>query len=47
MAGAVAFKIDLEKAYDLVEWSFFQATLHDFGFPPIIIQLIMHCMTSS
>ena len=45
--GAVAFKIDLEKAYDRKDWNFLRSTLHDFGFPSPIIRLIMYCVTSS
>lgn len=45
--GDVAFKIDLEKAYDHVNWDYLEACLIDFGFPPIIVKLIMHCVTSS
>ena len=46
-SGSLVFKIDFEKTYDLVDWDFLCLTLHDFGFPPIIIQLIMNCVTSS
>lgn len=45
--GYVAFKLDLEKAFDNVNWEFLSACLHDFGFPEITIKLIMHCVTSS
>ncbi|MCI38985.1 RNA-directed DNA polymerase (Reverse transcriptase), partial [Trifolium medium] len=45
--GDVAFKIDLEKAYDNVNWNYLRSCLQDFGFPPIIIKLIMHCVSSS
>ena len=45
--GVVAFKIDLEKAYDRIDWDFLLATLQDFGFPSLTIRLIMHCVTSS
>jgi hypothetical protein len=43
----VAFKLDLEKAFDNVNWDFLQNCLHDFGFPDITIKLIMHCVSSS
>lgn len=45
--GNVAFKIDLEKAYDSVSWDFLQETLVYYGFPERIIKLIMTCVTSS
>ncbi|KAK2378521.1 hypothetical protein QL285_066416 [Trifolium repens] len=45
--GDVAYKIDLEKAYDNVNWSYLKNCLLDFGFPAITIKLIMHCVTSS
>jgi len=45
--GDVAFKLDLEKAFDNVNWDFLNSCLHDFGFPDITIKLIMHCVSSS
>ena len=45
--GHAIFKLDLEKAFDNVNWDFLSSTLQDFGFPDIIIKLIMHCVTSS
>jgi len=44
--GFVAFKLDLEKAFDNVNWEFLSSCLHDFGFPDATIKLIMHCVTS-
>lgn len=39
--GLVALKVDLEKAYDRVSCDFLRTALHDFGFPPSIMNLIM------
>ncbi|XP_057443830.1 uncharacterized protein LOC130735982 [Lotus japonicus] len=43
----VVFKLDLEKAYDRVDWHFLHATLNAFGFPSSINALIMHCVSSA
>lgn len=43
----VAFKIDIQKAYDSVEWEFLKSCLYGFGFPPKMCSWIMACMTSS
>lgn len=40
-------KIDLEKAFDRLEWSFIKYSLHYFNFPVNIINLIMDCITTS
>jgi hypothetical protein len=45
--GYVAFKLDLENAFDNVNWEFLKNTLQDFDFPEATINLIMHCVTSS
>ena len=45
--GAMAFKIDLEKAYDRVDWNFLEHTLESFGFPSLIIRLVMNCVQAS
>ena len=45
--GSLLFKIDLEKAYDKVNWDFLRLSLQDFGFPHMVIELIMCCVTSS
>jgi hypothetical protein len=44
--GYVAFKLDLEKTFDNVNWDFLKSCLHDFGFPNTKTRLIMHCVTS-
>ncbi|XP_057747959.1 uncharacterized protein LOC130967155 [Arachis stenosperma] len=45
--GTLAFKIDLEKAYDRVDWRFLESTLIAFGFPIITVNLIMTCVRAS
>ena len=45
--GDVVFKLDLEKAYDRVDWGFLKQTLIMFGFPTYIISLIMHSLAST
>ena len=40
-------KIDLEKAYDCLEWSFIRMVLIHFGFPEIIIKLILSCVSTT
>lgn len=41
-----ALKIDLQKAYDRVNWTFLESIQHKFGFHHKIIKLIMTCMTT-
>ena len=40
-------KIDLEKAYDRLNWDFIFDTLQDIGIPPILLTVIMKCFTST
>jgi len=39
-------KVDLMKAYDSVRWDFVDATLIKMGFPQIVTDWIMVCVTS-
>lgn len=45
--GDVVYKLDLEMAYDRVDWEFLRGTLLLFGFPPVIVSLIMQGITST
>lgn len=45
--GLLAAKLDLEKAYDRVDWDFLEKTLDDFSFPARIVSLIVFCIRSS
>lgn len=42
----MTIKIDLEKVYDRIEWSFIKDTLSLFRFPSHLIKLIMSCVSS-
>ncbi|GJV81463.1 RNA-directed DNA polymerase, eukaryota, reverse transcriptase zinc-binding domain protein [Tanacetum coccineum] len=42
-----AFKIDIEKAYDTVEWDFLSCCLKHFGFPELLVKWIMSCISST
>ena len=44
--GYMALKIDLEKAYDKLEWSFIKNMLSIFNFPNNLIEIIMSCITT-
>ncbi|KAL0012862.1 hypothetical protein SO802_007970 [Lithocarpus litseifolius] len=45
--GFMIIKIDLEKAYDRLEWSFIRMVLVHFGVPDNIVKLIMSCVSST
>ena len=45
--GFMAIKIDLEKAYNRLEWSFIRDTLALFKFPNHLAFLIMSCVSTS
>lgn len=42
----VGIKLDMEKAYDRVEWDFLESTLLTMGFPIKIVKTIMLCVRS-
>lgn len=44
--GYVALKLDMSKAYDRVEWKFFENMMRRLGFVDPWIKLIMECTTS-
>ena len=43
----MALKLDLEKAYDQLEWPFIRETLEFFQMPPTLITLIMNMISSA
>ena len=43
----MALKIDLEKNFDCLEWSFIREVLVHFNFPSNLIAIIMNCMSST
>ncbi|GJZ76828.1 putative RNA-directed DNA polymerase [Tanacetum coccineum] len=42
-----AFKVDIQKAYDTVDWEFLKAALEGFGFHKTMIRWIMECVTTT
>lgn len=44
--GYVGIKMDMEKAYDRMNWNFINQTLISIGSPTNITNLIMNCVTS-
>ena len=45
--GWMGLKIDIETAYDKIEWSFLKMVMTNFGFPQIWIQWVMQCVTTT
>jgi hypothetical protein len=44
--GACAIKLDMDKAYDRVDWLYLQAIMHKLGFTECWINMIMECVES-
>ncbi|GKG48234.1 RNA-directed DNA polymerase, eukaryota, reverse transcriptase zinc-binding domain protein, partial [Tanacetum coccineum] len=42
-----AFKIDIMKAYDTINWDFLESVMMGFGFPNNFIKWVMICVTTS
>lgn len=45
--GAMMIKIDLEKAYDRVDWQFLEEVLQKVGFTTTLIWVILNCIRST
>ena len=45
--GAMALRIDLEKTFDRLEWSFIREVLVHFNFPSNLTAIIMDCISST
>lgn len=43
--GLMASKLDISKAYAIIEWSFLQNAMHKFGFTSKWINLIIRCIS--
>ncbi|KAK9998700.1 hypothetical protein SO802_018303 [Lithocarpus litseifolius] len=44
--GALALKLDVSKAYDSVEWSFFKGMMIKLGFPEVWVDRVMKCVST-
>lgn len=45
--GVMAIKVDLEKAYDRIQWDFIGETLATIGFEEHFIRIIIKCLTTA
>ena len=45
--GQLILKLDLEKAYDCLEWNFIHEVLSFFKFPSSFVDLVLECVTTS
>ena len=45
--GFIVIKLDLEKAYDRLEWSFVRSMLFSFRFHEDTVELVMSCISST
>lgn len=45
--GYMAIKIDFEKAYDRLKWSFIKETLGEMNFPLLLTDVIMECVSTT
>ncbi len=46
MEGLMAIKLDLQKAYDRMNWSFMKIVLKKFGFAETFVNWILKCVFS-
>ena len=44
--GSLALKLDINKAYDKVEWNFLQSIMGKIGFPDSWIERVMSCVST-